>query len=137
VINCCAHEQTIHSFGPYDEDFGVWVMMNIKWIIAIAVIGYMLLMVLVLFVFQTYLMLTNQTSYEFNRYQSVWYFQGLSEDNHPNPFGYGAWQNIKDFFAPKADADGFARWRLHPRIMFPIERTPPSWIMSNEYWECC
>jgi len=127
----------IFSFGPYDEDFGVWIMMNVKWIVAIAVIGYMLLMVFVLFVFQTYLMLTNQTSYEFNRYQSVWYFQGLSEEEHPNPFGYGTCENIKDFFSPKPDADGFVRWRLHPRIMFPTERTPPSWIMSNEYWECC
>ncbi|KAF2070295.1 hypothetical protein CYY_008387 [Polysphondylium violaceum] len=96
-------------------------------------------MPLALFCFHSYLILTNQTSWEFSKYNTINFLKVYAKRGL-NPFNKGIWSNFKDFLL---DLEKPSDWKLPSEDEFEkylkksAENANSFNIWNNKYYSCC
>ncbi|KAK5577604.1 hypothetical protein RB653_002547 [Dictyostelium firmibasis] len=113
-----------------------WLFANIAIIPPTLLIFGGLCMPLVLFFFHSFLVLTNQSSWEFNKYQRITYLKPFSKRGI-NPFDKGAWNNLKKFLKGNEKPSDWALLSKYEvdQMKKKEENTFNFW--NNKYYSCC
>ncbi|KAN0015553.1 hypothetical protein ACTFIU_008289 [Dictyostelium citrinum] len=113
-----------------------WILSNIAIIPPTLLIFGGLCMPLVLFCFHSFLILTNQSSWEFNKYQRITYLKPFSKRGI-NPFDKGPWNNFKKFLkGDEKPSDWILLSKYEVDQMKKKEENTFN-IWNNKYYSCC
>lgn len=82
-----------------------------------------------LFFFHSYLVVTNQTTYETMRKQKLHYLRSLPEERHP--FSRGFVSNVRDFCSMRPGVDWESRYTPEPTLHWSDK------FFDNDYYSCC
>eukprot|EP00899_Mesostigma_viride_P020110 jgi/Mesvir1/280/Mv13614-RA.2 len=114
------------------RQFGEWLAINSFYLTLMLIGGMMLLFITGLFLFHTFLLLTNQTTWEVASTQGVTYMSGVPDN--VRPFSLGVFRNIRQF----------ARMGHAAPIIYQIpsqaelaRRAETSSLCDNQYYSCC
>jgi len=124
-----------YLYAPTLKD---WVWINITIIPPTLLILGGICMPLALFCFHTYLILTNQTSWEFTKYTTI-NFLKIYARRGLNPFSKGVWTNFKEFLF---DLEKPSDWKLPSEEEFEkwkkkTENSNSFNLWNNKYYSCC
>ena len=123
----CAYAADLNSkcfrkVGPSDSG-NSWVVENGLPILVMLVILFALLVLVPLFSFHTFLILTNTTTYEMLARDKIWYLQVYPAG--VNPFDKGVVENVKTFFREELED------------VMPSLEPKRDTIWDNRHYSCC
>lgn len=109
----------------------MWVQVNIVPIVVAIVLYCFAIFVLSLWALHTYLILTNQTTWEVSKRYNITYLNGVPD--HVTPFNHGIKNNIREYCCGA---------EVNPEYILPTEveirdLAEKQTIWNNKYYSCC
>ncbi|EAL69465.1 hypothetical protein DDB_G0276017 [Dictyostelium discoideum AX4] len=113
-----------------------WIFSNIAIIPPTLLIFGGLCMPFALFCFHSFLILTNQSSWEFNKYQRITYLKPFSKRGI-NPFNKGPWNNLKKFLKGDENPSDWILLSKYEVDQMKKKEENTFNIWNNKYYSCC